>query len=374
MHRRFTRSLASACICVAAQYSCLCRADSAGIRVPGPGTQPHIGFACCDGSTQAMQALFADPQVMTDLKSLHAMVAVAIIDFSPERAGVVRQLNQAGIPAVAWIQLPKEEGFYLNAGNAPAAWERVRAFEQWTQENRLVWSGVGLDIEPNFDQFSGFRNRKGRILLTLLEQILNGARMRQARRDYSALIAKIQADGYPVQTYQMPYLPAERSVHSTLLDRMLGTVDVRGNTEYLMLYTTFARRVGAGMIWSLGRDAQGISVGLTSGDGTPGTDPGPLSWDEFSRDLIVAGHYTPEIGVYNLEGCVRRGYLDRLTTFDWSQSVIIPAASVEHAQRMGLFVRTVLWTGSNLPWLMAAVLLLILWLFVRRRKRGQSGV
>jgi hypothetical protein len=374
MQRCLTRSLVSACICMAAQFSCLCRADSAGIRVAGPGTQPHIGFACCDGSTQEMQALFTDPQVMTDLKSLHAMVAVAILDFSPERAAVVERLNQAGIPAVAWIQLPKEEGFYLNADNAPAAWERVRAFEQWTRENHLDWSGVGLDIEPNFDQFSDFRNRRGRILLTLLERSLNGARMRQARQDYSALISKIQSDGYPVQTYQMPYLPAERSVHSTLLDRMLGTVDVRGNTEYLMLYTTFARRVGAGMIWSLGRNAQGISVGVTSGDGTPGTDPGPLSWDEFSRDLIVASHYTPEIGVYNLEGCVRRGYLDRLTTLDWSQSVIVPAASVAHAERMGLFVRTVLWTGSNLPWLIAAVLLLILWFIVRRRKRGQSRV
>jgi hypothetical protein len=372
MHRRLTRSLVSAFICLAAQLSCLCRADSAGIRVAGPGTQPHIGFACCDGSTQEMQALFADPQVMTDLESLHALVAVAIVDFSPERAGVVRQLNQAGIPAVAWIQLPKDEGVYLNADNAPAAWARFRAFEQWTRENHLQWSAVGLDIEPDFNEFSRLSGHRWRLAGRLLRNALDRGRMLHARQQYSALISKIQTDGYPVQTYQMPYLPAERSVHSTLLDRMLGTVDVRGNIEYLMLYTSFARRVGAGVIWSLGRNAQGISVGVTAGDGTPGADPGPLSWEEFSRDLIVASHFTREIGVYNLEGCVRRGYLDRLTTMDWSQSVVIPAASVAHAERLGLLVRGALWTGSHLPWLMVLALLLIAWFIVRRWRRRLS--
>ena len=46
----------------------------------------------------------------------------------------------------------------------------------------------------------------------------------------------------------MPYIPAERSAHSSILDRLLGTVDVRGNREYLVLYTNVARLVGAGMI------------------------------------------------------------------------------------------------------------------------------
>jgi hypothetical protein len=86
----------------------------------------------------------------------------------------------------------------------------------------------------------------------------------------------------------MPYIPAEQSVHSTLLDRLLGTVDVRGDQEYLMLYTSFERPVGAGMIWSIGRSTQAISIGSTDGDSAAGSGAGPLNWDEFSRDLIVA--------------------------------------------------------------------------------------
>jgi hypothetical protein len=45
----------------------------------------------------------------TELVELRAEVAVAILDFAPERAAVVRRLNQAGIPVIAWIMLPKEE-------------------------------------------------------------------------------------------------------------------------------------------------------------------------------------------------------------------------------------------------------------------------
>jgi len=58
------------------------------------------------------------------------------------------------------------------------------------------------------------------------------------------------------------------------------------------------------MIWSLGRGAQGISLGSTDGETPPGVGSGPLDWNEFSRDLIVASHYSRRVGVYDLEGLV----------------------------------------------------------------------
>ena len=79
------------------------------------------------------------------------------------------------------------------------------------------------------------------------------------------------------------------------------------------------------MIWSLGRGAQGIAVGSTDGETPPGGGSGPLDWDEFSRDLIVASPYSRQLGVYDLEGCVRQGFLPRLKTMDWNKSVVIPS-------------------------------------------------
>ena len=377
--RWYLREVAKLCIMLAVALLALtCSlatafADAeAGIRVEGPGVAPHLGFACCDQGVEPMQTLMSNPEVIADLRDLRAEVAVPIQDFSPERAAVVRRLNQEGIRVIAWIVLSQEEGIYLNADNAPEAAARVAEFEKWTDENGLKWEAVGLDIEPNFNEFASLKGHRWRLIMTLLERSLNGRRAARAKRDYAALIRGIQSRGYSVQTYQMPYLPAERSVHSTLLDRMLGTVDVRGNEEYLMLYSSNARAVGAGMIWSLGQHAQGISIGVTDGSGTPGSGSGPLDWEEFSRDLIVASHFTNYIGVYNLEGCVRQGFLPRLKAMNWSESVVIPRAAVVRGERLGFILRAVLWIGSNLFYLVLAGVLLVVWLWRVRRQRKKT--
>lgn len=344
--------------------------DSAGgIRVQGPGVRPQIGFACCEHGLKAMQSLFADPSVIPALKDLHAEVAVPIADFAPERAAIARRLSAEGIPVIAWIELDKSQGIYFNADVVSQAAARISEFESWTEANGLQWAAVGLDIEPNFSELAEFKVHRWRMITTLLRRSMDASRIRNAQQAYRKMISALQSRGYVVQTYQMPYIPAERSVHSTAIDRLLGTVDVRGNQEYLMIYTSFARPVGAGMIWSLGRDAQDISIGVTDGDGPAGQDSGPLNWNEFSRDLIVASHYTSNIGVYDLEGCVRQGFLPRLETMDWSQSVVLPATSIRRAERIGRIIRIVLWTASHILYFLAAILVLFVGLFWRWRKR-----
>ena len=60
----------------------------------------------------------------------------------------------------------------------------------------------------------------------------------------------------------------------------------------------------------------------------------PLNWEEFSRDLRVANHFSHTIGVYNLQGCVRQGFLSRLKTVNWNESVTLPAESVRQAAQV----------------------------------------
>lgn len=367
-----TRFLCLLAVYHAAVVSPLAMQSPTGIRVQGPGFAPQMAFACCDQSVEQMQSLFADQSVIAFLNQLHAEVAIAILDFTPARTAVVHRLNQAGIPVIAWIVLSKQEGYYLNADNAPAAAARVAAFEKWAADNGLEWVAVGLDIEPNLAELATLKTNRSHLIITLLRRSLDAKRTERAVRAYSQMIAEIQSRGYPVQTYQMPYLPAERSVHSLLLDRLLGTVDVRGNEEYLMLYTNVARPVGAGMIWSLGRGAQAISIGSTDGDAAAGKGAGPLNWDEFSRDSIVASHFSKHIGVYDLEGCVRQGFLPRLKTLDWSQSVIIPAESVKKAERLSLILRSALWIGSHLLYFISATLALFAWILWRWRVRRKT--
>jgi hypothetical protein len=182
--------------------------------------------------------------------------------------------------------------------------------------------------------------------------------MRRAKRAYSELIANMRAQGYFVQTYQLPILLVERRAHSSLLDRLLGTVDVRGDQEVLMLYTSYAPPpVGAAIIWKLGPDAQAIAIGVTDGD--PRANPAVLNWTRFSRDLIVAGHFSHLVGVYNLEGCVRQGFLSRMKVMNWNQSVTIPADAIRRADHRLFLLGLILWISSHFRYLIAVLVVII---------------
>jgi hypothetical protein len=358
--------------CYYAVIPVLAVASSAGIFVHGPGVEPQLWFACCDQGDNQMQSLFSDPHVIADLKDLHAGLGVPISDFSPERAQLVRRLNQAGIPVIAGLVLPK--GYYFNADDAAQAQACFAAFDAWSREQGLRWNGVGLDIEPDFGELTALKDHKWQLVSTLLGRAVDFQRMRRAQRVYSALIANIRSRGYFVQTYQLPYLPVERKAHSSLLDRTLGTVDVRGDQEVLMLYTSFAGPSGAAIIWKLGPDAQSIAICCTDGD--PEANSAVLDWSRFSRDLIVAGHFSHMIGVYNLEGCIRQGFLQRLKAVDWSQSVTIPADDLRRVDRRLGLLMAVLWIGENLFYIVIVLMLLfagVVWRWrIRKRRRSAT--
>jgi hypothetical protein len=89
--------------------------------------------------------------------------------------------------------------------------------------------------------------------------------------------------------------------------------------------------------------------------------------------LIVAGHFTHVIGVYNLEGCVRQGFLPRLEAMDWSQSVTIPADATRRTDHLVLVLVLVLWIVSHLLYLVVALGLAIACIVWRRRTRKQGA-
>jgi hypothetical protein len=154
-------------------------------------------------------------------------------------------------------------------------------------------------------------------------------------------------------------------------------VNIRGDEEVLMLYTSLSEPFGAALIWAYGAEAQIVAVGSTalSGDSALDAKYPPLTWEKFSRDLRVARHFAPVVGIYSLEGCVRQGFMPRLKAMDWSEPVVISAASVEQATQFRAAVRAILWVGSRLLYFVAALLLVFAWLLrmivrLGRRRRA----
>lgn len=334
------------------------------IVIPASGTPPQLVFAS-DTATEKLGELFT-PVVIAQLKDLHAGIAIAIGDFSPERARIVRDLTEAGVPVTAWLVLPRDQGYYFNVSNAPEAAERFNEFQKWTAAQNLHWAAVGLDIEPKLDELQG---SKLHMAATLVRRAFDSARVARANKAYSALVRTMQAAGYRVQTYQLVFLADERRARSTMFERTLGLVDVRGDEEILMIYSSFNHDLGAAWIWSYGPDAQIIAIGSTAPSGMPELDARypPLNWEEFSRDLLAASHYSPMVGIYSLEGCVRQGFLPRLQTLNWNQSVTVTAKQAGQITGFRKLIRVVLWATSNFFWICAFVLAALIGFIYRRR-------
>ena len=313
-------------------------------------TPPRLSFFCELGAAP-LQALFEEPAVTEQLVALGATVSLGLLDFSPERAAVVRRLSQAGIPVVAWQLLPAEQGYWFNQDNAPQANARYSAFREWTAEHGLRWDGVGLDIEPDIHELQRLLAGGWRRLPALLPRLKHHERLRQAHAAYGALVARIRADGHRVDTYQLPFIVDERQAGSTLLQRLVGVVDLPADREVLMLYSSFVRPHGPGLLWSYGPEARSIGLGVTGG----GVDVPellaipPLDWEEFARDLRLARRWTEDVHVFSLEGCVHQGFLARLRNFDWTQPVEDPPASARRVDRLRRAVGQVLRASSWLP-------------------------
>jgi len=317
--------------------------------------QPRLTFAC-ELEPALLQALFSDPAVVTDLLALHAGVSLGILDHSAERAEVVRCLNQAGIPLVAWLLLPKDEGYWFGLDNAPQAAGCYAAFKAWSAEQGLRWSGIGVDIETDYGQMQALMTgRRREVLSHMLGRLLDNERLRRAQLAYGALLAQMRADGYTVESYQFPFIVDERAAGSTLVQRIFGIVDVPADREVLMLYSSFLGSAGPAFLWSYAADAGGAGVGSTGG-GVESALP-VLDWDGLARDLRLAYRRAPEVFVFSLEGCVRQGFLVRLGTFDWDAPLVAPEG-VEQVNAWRRALRAGLGASAH-PWAVLGAALIL---------------
>lgn len=319
---------------------------------------PRLTFAC-ELPADALGELFADQAMIDTLVALGARVSLGLPDLSPSRAGVVKALNAAGVPVVAWLLLPKTQGYWFNADNGPQAVRRYAEFRAWTDEHNLVWDAIGIDIEPDLREMQALiKGEIGWLGPTLLRRAFDRARVARAQAIYTTLITQMHIDGYRVESYQFPFIVDERRANSSLLQQFFGVVDVPADREVLMLYTSFVRSGAPGYFWSYAGDADGIGIGSTGG-GVDLEGPAPLRWSEFVRDLRLARRWQDEILIFSLEGCVERGYLRRLKGFAWDGPVHVPERGAQQVDLVRHLFRGLLWIGSRPALLLAGLALLV---------------
>ena len=165
-------------------------------------TAPTLTFFC-ELDSGPLESLFADGSVIRDLQTLNASIGLGLVDLSPERAAVVRRLNEAGIPVIAWQLLPKAEGYWYNITNATQAAARYSAFKKWTAEHDLHWDGIGIDIEPDITIME--QAQSGTVwpmISSMVQRLVNSGVLERARDQYAALVDQMRVDGYRVDSYE----------------------------------------------------------------------------------------------------------------------------------------------------------------------------
>ncbi len=335
--------------------------------------QPRITFFC-DLEPEVIQRLFADTAVIDDLLWLQAGIRLALLDLSLERAAVVRRLNDAGIPVIAGLLLPKEQGLYLTMENTPQIAARYTDFQAWTAQRNLRWSGVGLDIKLDIREFQLFASNRCQALLGRLRRAFDTVGLEQALAMYRTLVARMHADGYSVDSYQFPAIVDVHRACSRLAQRVTGMLDIPVDREVLMTYSSIFGPLGPAIVWSYALDAHSVAIGLTgSGAESKGKLP-LLDWDAFARDLLYAWHWSEEIAIFSLEGCVNQGFMERLKTFDWDQPVTPPLAEmIRTVTLLRKSLRGVLWCSAHPVLVMGGLASLgsLLWLlsWLRSRKK-----
>jgi hypothetical protein len=329
---------------------------------------PRITFVC-ELSSERLDEVFGDRPVVANLQAHQRRVALTLADFTPERARVVRQLNEGGVPVVAIPLLPFEEGYYFTADNYRRAAERYQEWKTWTSQERLLWDGVGLDIEPDIRIFMAITDNPWRLPALLAPRLLDHDRPRRAAVAYAGLIGQIRADGWAVENYQFPFVADERRAGADFFQRLAGLVDITTDREVWMLYSSFIRSLGPAMIWNYGPQAQAIAVGSTGGGpDIPGQPQVPtLNWDELQADLRLAQRFCDDLYIHSLEGCVEHGFLERLGSIDWDTPAAPPAAAWVAGPLRGLLTAT-LWATAHPGLVLGGGLLTArLWSWVHRR-------
>jgi hypothetical protein len=230
-----------------------------------------------------------------------------------------------------------------------------------------VWDGVGLDIEPDAQIYLQIIDGSWGLVPMLAPRLLDRARPARSKAAYRALVKQIRADGWQVENYQFPLITDERQAGSTVLQR-LALVDVATDREVWMLYSSFMRAVGPGLIWAYGPQAQAIAVGTTGGGpDIPGAPQMPaLRWEELAADLRLARHFSDQILIHSLEGCIWQGFLPRLQSFEWAD-VEGPPDGARAAAALRTSLRGALWASAH-PWPVLGVTAAAAWLAWRWRR------
>jgi len=335
--------------------------------------RPQLFFFTELAPGASLLEILQSPGALEALSACGAGVALALTDLDAERVAVARLLTDWGIPLVAWLCLPVEEGFALNLANYPHAAARYYTMRAWIREHDLHFNAIGLAIEPPSEEADWSTWRAVRDFARGLWLARDNALYPAARAAYYDLMTTMHHDGYEVHTYQLPFVADDRRAGATLMQRALDILDLPADVDVLLCSSEVPidwlnHDLGGALVASYGPVADAIGIGAV--DLSEPTEQA-LPWPALRRDLLLAAQHTDTIYVASLEYCVRNRLLGQIASLHWGT----PASARPERRLMVGLARGLLLIlllagryGRGIIAWMGWVLALVLWVRGRRRR------
>jgi hypothetical protein len=314
-----------------------------------------------DASGNDILALLDGP-LLTRLRDDGYEVSMAVDDFNDRFAGAVKRLNRHGIRVWIWPLHPIEDGYWLSADNAhlfPGLYARMKG---WIAGKGLEVHGIMLDMEPSYRDVQEMRDAATRGGPVGAVGYLVKRRDRElhlrARGIYGEAVKLMKADGYEVSVFNIPYVLDDRCDGDSSIQEMFHVAGVNSDMPVYMLYRSYFRDSGLGLgtasVVSYARSLAGGSAGI--GDYMVPE----LTFSQLEEDMRIAARFSPVVHIYNLEGLVRKGWLERMPGIDLRQPVRVPIGSALFIQAYRAFfmILDVCYGASRY---FAVALLLALW-------------
>jgi len=323
----------------------------------GNSGKPDISFAC-ELNSRDFAELFSDSSLVRELAEMKVSVVVGLMDFSPERTAVIQRLNTAGIPLVAWLLLPQEEGYWFNMYNGDKALRRYSDFKEWTTGNGLIWKGIGIDLEPDINDATLALSHPFRMAWKAYLRLFDHKSFENGQKYYDELLSMMEADGFRVESYIIPIIFKEREKKTTSFQKLLGILDVQTEKEIPMLYTSVINNPG--IIPFYHRPDMPIGLGSTGGGVIiEGIEAPAISWDNLERDLLIASELTGEIFIFCLESSVERGFLPKIKNFDFTRPAPDMRQEVQEQSRIDKWFGIILVILDHPVWLTISLVAIV---------------
>lgn len=300
---------------------------------------PIISFFNEMKSPELVQ-LFKDSSIIVHLKKMNAEIRMGILDLTTDRAKVIKNLNAAGVPVVAWLLLPEEKGYWFNSSNGKEAIARYQEIKKWADSNQVVFSGIGLDLELDYNDAKLIQTHPWKLISKIPARLYDKTELEKGRKEYAELIQLIKADHYKVESYYASFIKDEVDLQQTAIQQATKFLDIKTDKEIPMLYSSFMGNPdGLIKIYGIDLKLEAVAIGSTGG-GVDTTLP-TLTYEQLVHDLNVAAKQSKEIHIFSLEGCVRKGYLAKLVDYKYDSSVVLDAKQIQSIKKVQTIFRTV---------------------------------